>query len=157
PQAFFAFFDRLAETKGKMGTWWSDFANSTPPNSKRLREISKEVGSLSRACNQSRNANENDAFNAWRTLVLHSTGPRRKPLTQNVIRKKFLDPPLVDDFSALRFSPDGKFLLAQDSASLYVMTRDPLEFVFRIDAPSAHPAQFTPDSQGVVFYDSQLR
>jgi hypothetical protein len=157
PQAFFTFFDRLAETKGKVGTWFSEFARSTPPNSKRLREISKQIGALSHACSQSRNANDNDAFNAWRSLVLHSAGPRHKPLTQNVIWKKFLDPPLVDDFSTLRFSPDGKFLLAQDSSSIYVLTRDPLEFAFRIDAPSAHPAQFTPDSQGIVFYDSQLR
>ena len=74
-----------------------------------------------------------------------------------MIWKKFLEPPLVDDFRTLRFSPDGKFLLAQDGSSIYVLTRDPLEFVFRIDAPSAHPAQFTPDSQGVVFYDPQLR
>ena len=157
PQAFFTFFDRLAETKGKVGTWFSEFARSTPPNSKRLREISKEIGALSHACSQPHNPNEIDAFNAWRSLVLHSAGPRHRPLVQNVIWKKFLDPPLVDDFRTLQFSPDGKFLLAQDSASIYVLTRDPLEFSFRIDALFAHPAQFTPDSQGIVFYDSQLR
>ena len=157
PQAFFTFFDRLAETKGKMGTWFSEFAKSTPPNSKRLREISKEIGTLSHSCSQPHNPNEHDAFNAWRSLVLHSAGPKHRPLVQNVIWKKFLDPPLVDDFRTLRFSPDGKFLLAQDSASIYVLTRNPLEFAFRIDAPFAHPAQFTPDSQGVVFYDPQLR
>jgi hypothetical protein len=157
PQAFFAFFDRFAETKGKTGTWFSEVMKSTPPNSKRLREISKEIAALSHVCGQPRNPNDNEAFNAWRSLVLHSAGRGRKPAVQNVIWKKFLEPPLVDDFRTLRFSPDGTLLLAQDSSSIYVLTRDPLEFEFRIDAPSAHPAQFTPDSQGIVFYDPQLR
>ncbi|MGA8308258.1 MAG: M48 family metalloprotease [Candidatus Acidiferrales bacterium] len=157
PQAFFAFFDRLAETKGKTGTWFSELMKSTPPNSKRLREISKEISGLSHVCGQPRNSGDAEGFAAWRARVLHSTGSLRKPIVQNVVWKKFLDPPLVDDFRNLRFSPDGKFLLAQDGSSIYVLTRDPLEFVFRIDAPSAHPAQFTPDSGGVVFYDPQLR
>jgi WD40 repeat protein len=157
PQAFFTFFDRLAETKGKTGTWFSELTKSTPPNSKRLREISKQIAGLSHVCSQPRSPGDADAFNAWRSLVLHSIGQGRKPAVQNVVWKKFLDPPLVDDFRTLRFSPDGKFLLAQDGSSIYILTRDPLEFVFRIDAPSAHPAQVTPDSQGVVFYEPQLR
>lgn len=157
PQAFFTFFDRLAETKGKTGTWFSELMKSTPPNSKRLREISKQIAGLSHVCGQPRSPGDTDAFNAWRSLVLHSIGQGRKPAVQNVFWKKFLDPPLVDDFRTLRFSPDGKLVLAQDSSSIYVLTRDPLEFVFRIDAPSAHPAQFTPDSKGVVFYNPQLR
>jgi hypothetical protein len=37
------------------------------------------------------------------------------------------------------------------------LTRQPFEFAFRIDAPAARPAQFTPDSTEVVFYDRELR
>jgi len=158
PQAFFTFFDRLAETKGKQGTWFSELMKSTPPNSKRLREISKQIASLSAACTKSASTPGDQGFAAWRTLVLRSAGGGvRKPLLQNVVWKKFLDPPLVDDFRSLRFSPDGRYVLAQDSTSIFVLTRDPLAFVFRIDALNARPAQFTPDSKGVVFYDPQLR
>jgi hypothetical protein len=157
PQAFFTFFDRLAETKGKQGTWFSELMKSTPPNSKRLREISKQVASLSNSCGTADPATEDQGFTAWRALVLKSTGGVRRPLTQNVVWKKFLEPPLVDDFRSLRFSPDGQYILAQDSASVFVLTRDPLAFAFRIDALNARPAQFTPDSKGVVFYDPQLR
>jgi len=38
-----------------------------------------------------------------------------------------------------------------------VLTRDPLKFVFRIDTVDAQPAQFSPDSQQVVFFSSGLR
>jgi WD40 repeat protein len=157
PQAFFTFFDRLAETKGKTGTWFSELLKSTPPNSKRLREIAKEIETLSAGCSQTRPSDDSQSFLAWRTLVLRSAGAVRRPAIHNVVWKKFLDPPLAEDFRTLRFSPDGKFILAQDSASIYVLSREPLAFNFRIDAPSAWPAQFTPDSQAIVFYSPQLR
>src|SRR6516165_6357415 len=80
PQAFFTFFDRLAETKGKQGTWFSELMKSTPPNSKRLREISKQVASLSNSCGTADPATEDQGFTAWRALVLKSTGGVRRPL-----------------------------------------------------------------------------
>jgi WD40 repeat protein len=72
-------------------------------------------------------------------------------------RKVSLDPPLRADLEHLRFSPDGKYLLAQDAGSIFLLTRSPLRNLFRIDAPDATPAQFTPDSRFVVFYDKELR
>src|SRR5215467_1095093 len=53
--------------------------------------------------------------------------------------------------------PDGKYLLAQDEGGIYVLTRDPLKFVFRIDAADAESAQFSPDSLQIVFFSSGLR
>ena len=57
----------------------------------------------------------------------------------------------------MRFSPDGKYLLAQDDSGINVLTREPFAPVFRIEAPEARPAQFTPDSKQVVFHNAALR
>lgn len=157
PQAFPTFFDRLTENKGKTGGWWSDLMQNTPPNAKRYRELLKTMKTLPTGCGTARAAGEAADFATWRAAVLRSSSTMRRENLHNVVWRKSLDPPLVEDFHTLRFSPNGKYILAQDSNSLYIMTRQPFEFAFRIDAPAARPAQFTPDSTGVVFYDRELR
>jgi WD40 repeat protein len=67
-----------------------------------------------------------------------------------------LTPPLRMDIDRLRFSRDGKYVLAQDESSIYVLTREPFKELFRIDAENALPADFTPDSQQLVFYTPAL-
>ena len=62
-----------------------------------------------------------------------------------------LDPPLVSDLTRLKFSPNGNYILAQDDSSISVLSRQPFALKFRIDAPFAGPAQFTPDSASVTF------
>src|SRR5579859_4019516 len=51
----------------------------------------------------------------------------------------------------LRFSPDGRFVLAQDIARITVLTARPLAVLFQIAGERTNFAQFTPDSQEVVF------
>src|ERR1700691_2615538 len=70
---------------------------------------------------------------------------------QGLIEKKALDAPLQNQFSTLKYSPDGNHLLAQDDNGIFVLTRTPLAVLFRIDAPGAERAQFTPDSASIVF------
>jgi WD40 repeat protein len=48
-------------------------------------------------------------------------------------------------------------LLAQDDASIYVLSRTPLSPLFRINALDAYAAEFSPSSQEVVFYTPELR
>jgi WD40 repeat protein len=67
-----------------------------------------------------------------------------------------LTPPLRMDIDRLRFSRDGKYLLAQDESSIYVLTREPFKELFRIDAEDALPSDFTPDSQQLAFYTPAL-
>lgn len=74
-----------------------------------------------------------------------------------VLWKKQLDPPLRSEVKRISFSPDGKYVLAQDDASIDVLSREPFVTLFQINAPKVSPAQFTPDSQSVVFYDYDLR
>jgi len=54
----------------------------------------------------------------------------------------------------LRFSPDGRYVLAQDDAEITVLTVRPLAILFMLPAENATLAQFTPDSTQVVFVSS---
>ena len=51
----------------------------------------------------------------------------------------------------LRFSPDGKYLLAQDDSEITVLAADPLGVLFRVQAHKGVLGHFTPDSQELVF------
>jgi hypothetical protein len=54
----------------------------------------------------------------------------------------------------LRFSPDGRYVLAQDDAEVTVLGVRRFEILFRLPAKDATLAQFTPDSAQVVFVSS---
>jgi hypothetical protein len=57
----------------------------------------------------------------------------------------------------LRFSPDGRYILAQSDSELAVLTVEPFTILFRIPAQFATDAEFTPDSGSVVFASSVAR
>jgi WD40 repeat protein len=59
-----------------------------------------------------------------------------------------------DVIHQLRFSPDGRYVLAQNNSEITIVTVRPLSILFRIPAQNAEFAQFTPDSQQVVFVSS---
>ena len=157
PQSFPDFMDRLMETKGKTGNWFTDLFGATPPNSKRLRETLKEVANLSSSCIEQNAHPSPDDFRQWQATVLHYRGIGHGEHLSGVLSRKKLGDPLRGDIENFRFSPDGKYLLAQDEGGIYVLTRDPLKFVFRIDAVDAEAAQFSPDSRQIVFFSSGLR
>ncbi|MGH9940920.1 MAG: M48 family metalloprotease [Pyrinomonadaceae bacterium] len=157
PQSFATFWDRYAETKGKTGGWLSDLFGTTRPESRRLREILKGLAALPPACAAPRINASAEEFQRWQAAVVNYTGTGRKEALHGVLSKKTLDPPLRGDITHFRFSPDGKYLLAQDDAGINVLTREPFAPLFRIESPEAHPAQFTPDSQQIVFHTPGLR
>ncbi|HWZ96319.1 MAG TPA: M48 family metalloprotease [Candidatus Dormibacteraeota bacterium] len=157
PQAFVDFWDRFADTKGKTGSWLSDFFGTTSPESKRLREMQKKLATLPAACIEQHPVAEPSEFTEWQSAVLDYNGLGHKEKLHNVLSRKTLDPPLRDEIRNIRFSPDGKYLLTQDESTIFVLQREPLGFLFRIPAPQAKPAQFSPDSQRVVFYTPGLR
>ena len=157
PQAHARLFDRMAETKGKTGTFFSDLFGVTSPESKRLREMIKGVETLPPGCVESRANAQAAEYARWQTAVVSYTGLGRKEALHSVVSKTALEPPLRGDITHLRFSPDGKYILAQDDAGINVLTREPFKSVFRIDAPEADEAQFTPDSRNIAFNTSDLR
>lgn len=157
PLAQSAFWDRLTETKGKTGGWFSDLFGTTKPESKRLREMLKGLSTLNTACIETKAKVTPEEYLRWQAAVVNYSGLGRKEVLHGVVSKLVLEPPLRGDITHLRFSADGKYLLAQDDTGINVLTREPLTPAFRIEAPEAFPAQFTPDSQGVVFYNPALR
>jgi len=156
PESFAQIFDRLAETQGKTGGWLSDFFGTTKPEARRLREILKMSSSLPAACRGAR-APADEEFRRWQAAVVAYSGLGRQESLRGVRTKRTLSPPLRADLNHLRFSPDGRYLLAQDDASIFVLTREPLALLSRIDAEDAYPAQFSPDSAAVVFHNPGLR
>ena len=155
--AFASFFDRLAQTKGKSGDWFSDFLGMTTPNEKRLRQIHNDLDELPAACREQPAAQPSEDFLSWQADVIAYSGLGRKEVLSGLLDKKVLDPPLRPDITNLKFSPDGKYVLAQDDSSIFVLSRDPLRLLFRIDAPDSHPAQFTSNSQDIVFDTRGMR
>ncbi|HZP62000.1 MAG TPA: M48 family metalloprotease [Terriglobales bacterium] len=158
PQAVVDFWDRFAATQDKKGNWLSDVFGNPRPESRRLREFVNDLRSLPGGCIISvTNGSSTAEFERWQSSVRNYKGFGKKQLLRHVVRTFTLDPVLWSDLRNLRFSPDGKYLLAQDDGGIFVLTREPLTNLFYIDAPDAHYAQFSSDSRFVVFKYEGLR
>jgi WD40 repeat protein len=152
------FFDRLAQTKGNKGSFWTDLFGRTSHDAKRLRELLRTTGPAMQACLvESAEAGKGEQFFKWQKAVIASAFAVGKEAIPGLIAKQVLNPPLRSDLRTLHFSPDGKYLLAQDETSIFVLSANPVTNLFRVDAPDTYPAQFTPDSHAIVFYDKELR
>lgn len=151
------FWDRITETKGKTGGFFSDLFGTTRPEEKRLREMLKAAQQLPPECVPKRVAAADDEFKRWQSSVIAYAGLGRRESLHGVLSKTQLSPRLQNDIRRLRFSPDGRYVLAQDDSGVTVLTREPFAPLFRAEAEEARAAQFTPDSKGLVFYTSNLR
>jgi len=141
-ESFASFLNASMMNKGKTGNWLSDVFGLTHEASQRYRSALK--------------LSAGDAFQAWlRSVVDERVKTSAEGLSGDQPLK--LDPPLRPSLWHIRFSPDGKYVLAQDEGSITVVDRPGARVLFRIDAPEAAAAQFTPDSDSVVFSDSKLR
>lgn len=157
PKATARFWDRVNEVKGKTGSWFSDLFGTTRPEQRRLREMLNALSTLPAGCVAERTAIASDDFKQWQAAVVAYIGPGRKESLGHVISKHALTPPLRNDITHIKFSPDGKYVLVQDETSINVLTREPFVTTFHLDAAGAYYAHFTPDSQNVVFYTPNLR
>jgi hypothetical protein len=157
PNALARFWDRMTETRGKTGSWLSDLFGTTRPEERRLREMLRAASAMPPNCAERREDPRNEAFNNWQSSVVGYAGLGRREALRGMVAKRQLTPPLRTSIEHLRFSPDGRYVLAQDESSINVLTREPFAPLFRIEAPDAKHASFTPDSQNVVFYTDNLR
>jgi hypothetical protein len=156
-EAMTEFWDRFTANKGKTGSWFSDLFGSTDVSSKRYREMLKEAVKLPTECIEKRDPKDEQEFKTWQAQVVSYDKQGRPENVPGLVAKKALDPPLQDELHTLRFTPDGKYLLAQDNATIYVMTREPFAVKFMIPAEEAFPAKFTGDSRYLSFYTPELR
>ena len=157
PQATVDFWDRFTETHGNTGNWLTDLFGITRPESRRLREMLKGRPVLPANCILPRIAEPESAFREWQAKVLNYTGLGHPESLHGLLLRRSLTPPLQGELHRIRFSPDGKYLMAQDNASIFVLSHDSMTSLFRIDARGAYPAQFSGDSQSIVFYTKGLR
>ena len=172
PQAYAEFWDRSFYVGGKTGSRFTDFFGSTTPSQKRLRRIRGIIAELPAGCASTSSENASAAFKAWQHKVLENqaagaTPPAAaQPGTEQASVKGLdtahptsdvqLTPPLRLDIDRLRFSRDGKYILAQDGSSIFVLSREPFKQLFRFDAEDAVDAEFTPDSRQIVFRTRDL-
>jgi WD40 repeat protein len=154
PKALSENLDRVAANKGHTGNIFTDVLGTTNLISMRVRVARKIADSVPGNCKQASASSEE--FKAFQLAVgdapIHPLIPATPGL--NAIS---LQPGLRQPLRQVRFSPDGKFLLAQDGSSIHVLSRGPLKLKFSIDARGASPAHFSPDSAHVVFHYASMR
>ena len=161
PQAYAEFWDRSFFVGGKTGSHLSDFFGATTTTQKRLRRIRGLVAELPSGCGAATETASSPAFLQWQHQVLENQAASPEAATEKTTAdskttEMQLGPPLRLDIDHVRFSRDGKYVLAQDESSIFVLSREPFKELFRIDAERAMPADFSPDSQSVAFATSGL-
>jgi hypothetical protein len=156
-QAFPEFWDRFAELHGKTGSWVTDLFGSTTPAQHRLRDMIKNMAALPPGCaDHATSANETE-FKGWQAVVVDYDNGTRSELLPGLISKHRLSARLRPEITNLRFSPNGKYILAQDDGGIHIVSRDPFAFLFYIPAPDAPQAKFSFDSTSIVFSTTDLR
>lgn len=143
PAAMVAFFDRLTENNGVTGGALSDFFTITRPESKRVREMSRTLGTLPAACRDTATRPATAAFEAWRKAVAELPAVRA---VSSVAPIQGLSPRLHPELRNLTFSPDGKWLVAQHESDAVLLATAPLAVRLQIPTATAHRAVFSPDS-----------
>jgi hypothetical protein len=157
PQAHARLFDRFTETKGNTGGFFSDLFGTTSLESKRLREMLRTTSALPQSCVEARPATADESYRQWQANVIAFTPTGRTEALHNVESRTVLQPGLRGDVTHARFSPDGRYLLAQDDSGITVLSREPLATLFRIPSGEAENARFSGDSQLVTFHTPSLR
>jgi WD40 repeat protein len=117
----------------------------------------KSVSALPAGCAKIPPGARTAEFAKWQAEVINYAVTGAKESLPGLVSKQTLALPLRPDISNLHFSPDGKYLLAQDEGGIHVLTREPLQVLFYIPAVDARDAKFSPDSRAVVFHYSSLR
>ncbi len=156
PQAYTEFWDRFTENQGKTGNAFSDFFGATKPESKRLREMLRYAQSLPPACMPGK-GEPMEAYRTFRLKVVENEGMERKEDLPGLISRRIILTPLREEIRHLRFSPDKKYIIAQDDANIYVLTFEPFSYLFQLKAKNANAARFSADSRRILFHDDALR
>lgn len=157
PNASFTFFDRLTESEGKTGSWFSDVFGGSKPEQKRLREIAQAMEKLPQNCREGRNATATEDFLGWQADVVRFTEADRAENLPGLMWKKELSPKLRSDVRSIKFSSDGKLLLVVDDFAVTVVDREALRVVRQIPAENVSSAYFASENKQVVLTTENLR
>ena len=155
PQALSTNLERVADSKGRNGNFLSDIMGATSEVGMRVRTARKIAGGAPEGC-KGRQLKSSPQFLAFQqAMIAYVINPLDAP-TPGLTSVK-LDSPIRPGLNWVRFSPDGKYVLAQNESYVYVMSAKPLKELFRVYAPFASAAHFSPDSKHLVFHFQSLR
>jgi hypothetical protein len=68
----------------------------------------------------------------------------------SVLSRHALTPPLRNAAVTLRYSPDGHYLMVQNTSGVYLFSREPLRLTAYFSADDIYPVQFSADSKTIV-------
>jgi WD40 repeat protein len=155
-QADADWWDRFNGLHGKAGGWITDFLGTTTPEQHRLRDMIKNMSALPAGCAERSGSVDESTFKTWQESVLDYDEQRTESLPGLISKYRFNER-IRPDLTNLRFSPDGKYILAQDEGGIHIVSHEPFAYAFYIPAPDASDAHFSADSNAVVFLTSGLR
>lgn len=154
PKAFATFLDRINDNGGFTGNLFTDVFDLTPLISLRVRMADKLVSSLPGSCREARPPYR-QGFGPFQQAIQQRRIDPIVPATPG-LASLALQQPIDPALENVVISPDGKHILAQDAYQIHVLSAAPLKLLFSVDALGAEMAQFTPDSQGLVFNYNDL-
>lgn len=155
--ANFTFFDRLTDSKGKTGGWFSDLFGKTTAEQKRLREISKNAEQMASGCRDRRSAGAQDEFVKWQAGVTFYRPEENRERLPGLLWKRELGGKLRSDVSRFVVSPSGKYIVTRDDFALTVLERDPLKVVFQIPVENVDYYSIPSDEKSIVLLTNNLR
>jgi WD40 repeat protein len=115
------------------------------------------MGALPPGCAEHRAIANESEFKTWQDLVVESESTVRTEVLPGLVSKRRLSERLRPEITNLRFSPNGRYILAQDDGGIHVVSREPFAFLFYISAPEAREAEFTADSNSIMFSTTGMR
>ncbi len=154
PRAFAVFLDRINDNGGYTGNLFTDAFDLTPEISLRVRMAHKLISSLPGSCRDPRPIYRPD-FQPFQQAIRQQRIDPILPAAPGLASVP-LQQPMNPALENVALSPDGKYALAQDTYQIHVLSTAPLQLLFSVDALNAEMAQFTPDSQDLVFHYNDL-
>jgi WD40 repeat protein len=160
PAAEAELWERYSETTGDPSGLLTRIFGSVSDDKKRAVALRKQLARVPRECVKNTAANASiptDAFVVWQRSVVEFRASAPELFAPKLLTRQELTTPLQNEIRRARFSPDGRYLLAQDDGGITVLDRERWSTLFHIDQPNVVNVHFTPDSRGVVFQTEDLR
>lgn len=160
PRAGAELWERYAQTSGEPSGVLTRIFAGVPDDKKRAIALRRQLARFPRQCQAEGSVNAAEranAFVAWQRTVVEFRSIAPKLLVPSLLSSRELSTPLQNEVRRARFSPDGRYLLAQDDAGITVLDRARLSTLFHIDQPDVENVHFTPDSRSLVFQTEDLR
>jgi len=155
PASFAQNLERVTDSKGHTSLFLQILAGGSTETARRLHTAHKVVNALPADC-KSKQPSSSPSFVEFQKKLrndsLHSLLESTPGLASFA-----LDPPMHPALDWIRFSPDGRYILAQDESKIHVLNRSPLKLLFSFDAEGAGHAHFSPDSTHITFDYPDMR